>query len=63
MTLTKNMAGLATGVASMSLVARSSKLLKHSLKKPSVKKTTKGFVDLTIGTAFLGPMSSMVNKL
>ncbi len=60
---TKQIAQTAVGLASLSLVARSGKLLKDSLKKPSIKKTTKGFIDLTIGTALLNPMSEAVNKL
>ena len=60
---TKQIAQTAVGIGSLSLLARSGKMLKDSMKKPSIKKTTKGFIDLTIGTALLVPISKAVNKL
>jgi hypothetical protein len=63
MTLTKSVTQTAVGLGSLSLVARSGKLLKDSLNKPSLKKTTKGFVDLTLGMALLKPISKLSNNL
>ena len=59
MTLAKDMAGLAVGMGSLSLVAHSAKMIKN----PKPKKMVKGFMDLTVGTALLVPTASLANSL
>lgn len=60
---TKNIAGVTVGLGSLALVGRSAKMVKQSLKNPNSKELTKGFIDLTIGTALLVPISQAVDKL
>jgi len=59
----KQIVQTAVGLGSASLVVRSGKMLKDTIKKPSTKPLVKGMVDLTIGTALLNPAASLANKL
>lgn len=53
---TKSILKTAVGLGALSLVVKSSKLL----KKPSPKKLIKGAVGITLGTALLTPISELV---
>jgi len=61
--LTKSMGKLTVGLGATSLAVRSAKMVKDSLKNPKPKKLVKGMVDLTVGTALLSSMASIVNDL
>ena len=63
MGIAKEVGKVTVGLGSLSLAVRSSKMVKEQMKKPKPKKLIKGFVDLTVGTALLVPVSKLTNKL
>lgn len=58
--VTSSVLGVTKGVASLSVLANSTKMLNNSLKhKPSTKNTIKDFANLTVGIGMTDAISKM----
>ena len=60
---TKDIAGIAVGVAATSLAVGAVKDMQKALKGKPIKNTLKSTTKLITGTALLGASSDIVNKL
>ena len=68
MSLTKDIAGTAVGLGSLSLVGRSARMVKDSMRpgkhhRNHSRRMMRGMVDLTMGTALLGASAKLVGEL
>jgi hypothetical protein len=66
--LHKDIFGVTLGLQGLAVMGRGLELVpKFSkngrMKTPSTKKMVKGFMDITVGTAMIGPTANLVNAL
>ncbi len=63
--MTKSILGATTGLMASSLAIKSAKMAQDAMKQKHAKpmKMVKGFTEITIGTALLGPTSKLINDM
>ena len=61
----KDILGTTVGLQSIAVMGRAVSLIPKGIGKvkDSSKNLTKGFLDISVGTALIGPTASMVGKL
>ena len=64
MSVVKSVLGATVGLQSVALLGRGMSMVPKDFSKPvKSKKMIRGFTDIMVGTALIGPTASMVNSL